>query len=190
MGEKRNYHILGVDPGTNLFGYALIKVDRRERFELEALGVVHLQKYADHYTKLQVVHEKISFLIKNYRPEELAVEAPFFGKNPQSMLKLGRAQGAAIVAAKLQGLAVTEYAPRKIKQSITGNGNASKEQLSIMLQRMFKLEVMPNDMDASDALGAAVCHYLQCSSPMAKFGGKKHKDWKSFVASNPNRLKT
>ncbi len=189
VAEKKDFHIIGVDPGTNLLGYALIKVDKNEHFLLEALGVVHLQKYQDHYTKLQVIHEKIAFLIKNYRPTQLAIEAPFYGKNPQSMLKLGRAQGAAVVAAKLLGLSVTEYAPRKIKQSITGNGNCSKEQLSVMLQRMMKLETMPKYMDASDALGVAVCHYLQESSPLAAKATGKHKDWKSYLASNPSKIR-
>jgi len=156
--------------------------------KLNNLGVIKLDKYDTHYIKLQKIQEKISFLIKSYKPDSLAIEAPFYGKNPQSMLKLGRAQGVAIATAMTLGVDVTEYAPRKIKQSITGSGNASKEQVAAMLKRLLNMEKLPKYYDATDALGVAVCHYLQSSSIIQK-AGKKYGSWKDFAKDNPNKIK-
>ncbi len=181
--------IIGIDPGTNIMGYAIIEVITKDDLRLHSLGVVHLSKYGDHYEKLKKIFEKITFLLETYQPNEMAIEAPFYGKNVQSMLKLGRAQGVAIAAGMMVGLNVTEYAPKKIKQSITGSGSASKEQLSSMLLRMLALDKAPSYFDATDALGVAVCHHLQLQSPLNKLmGGKKYKDWKSFLKDNPDRL--
>lgn len=185
---NKNKKIIGIDPGTVVMGYAVIEVLGKNELKIHSLGVVRLNKYPDAYTKLKVIYEKITFLVDTYEPNEMAIEAPFFGKNVQSMLKLGRAQGVAIAAAMMHGMNVQEYAPRKIKQSITGNGNASKEQISAMLKHLLKLETMPKYFDATDALGVAVCHHLQLQSPLP-VGGKKHNNWKSFLAANPDKLK-
>lgn len=155
---------------------------------LDNMGVIRLNKYEDHYTKLQMIQEKLTFLIKSYGAGEMAIEAPFYGKNAQSMLKLGRAQGVAIATAMGQGLPVTEYAPRKIKSSVTGNGNASKEQVAAMLKHLLALKTLPKFFDATDALGVAVCHYLQTSSGIQS-KGKKYSGWKDFIKDNPDKLK-
>jgi crossover junction endodeoxyribonuclease RuvC len=180
--------ILGIDPGTTILGYGLIKVEGK-KMSLVALGVLHLEKIEDHHLKLQKIFERCIELIDGFHPDELAIEAPFFGKNVQSMLKLGRAQGVAIAAALSRKLPVMEYAPRKIKQSITGNGNASKEQVAAMLQRLLSIpeQDMPAKLDATDGLAAAVCHYYQSSSPLS--GGKSYNSWKSFLSNNPGRVK-
>ncbi len=184
---SKNRKIIGIDPGTVILGYAIIEVQQPVN-KIHSVGVIRLNKYPDHYTKLKVIFEKLSFLIDSYEPSEMAIEAPFFGKNVQSMLKLGRAQGVAITTAMLKEIPVYEYSPRKIKQSITGNGNASKEQMAALLKSMLKLQVLPKYFDATDALGVAMCHYLQSKSPLFKLGkGKKHKDWKSFLKDNPGR---
>lgn len=185
--QKKSKRILGIDPGTNILGYAFIDVVGK-KMSLNNLGVIRLNKYPSHYEKLKIISQKINFLIESYHPDDMAIEAPFFGKNPQSMLKLGRAQGVAISVAVLKELEVCEYAPRKIKQSITGNGNASKEQVSAMLQQLLCMKSMPKYYDATDALGVAVCHYLQSGSPI-KPVGKGYKDWKSFIKDNKDRLK-
>lgn len=188
-----NQRIIGIDPGTTIMGYAIIEIIKKPKSKIfiHSLGVVQLKKYADHYTKLQKIFEKISFLINTYQPNEMAIEAPFYGKNVQSMLKLGRAQGVAITAAMVQNIPVQEYAPKKIKQSITGNGNASKPQVSAMLKSMLSLDTMPKYFDATDALGVAVCHHLQTSSPLyQKMKGKgNYKNWKDFLAANPEKKK-
>ncbi len=191
---SKPYKIIGIDPGTSVLGYAVIEIVKKQ-ITLHSLGVVHLSKYKDHYVKLQKIHEKVSFLMETYQPMAMAIEAPFFGKNVQSMLKLGRAQGVCIAAGMLQGVVVTEYSPRKIKQSISGNGNASKEQLSALLLRMLKLDTAPSYLDATDALGVAVCHHLQMQSPLygleskGQVKRKKKASWGSFVKENPNRVK-
>ena len=187
--KDKNIKIIGIDPGTNVLGYSVIEVLNKSDITLHSLGVIQLDKFTDHYVKLQKIFEKLSFILKMYEPHEMAIEAPFYGKNAQSMLKLGRAQGVAIAAGMMQGLEVTEYAPRKIKQAITGNGNASKQQVSIMLQKMLKLDTMPKYFDATDALGVAICHNLQRSSPLYKLGGGKAKNWKDFIKANPNKIK-
>lgn len=185
--------IIGIDPGTTILGYAIIDILTPNDLRIQSVGVVQLQKYEDHYLKLKKIFEKVSFLIETYRPSEMAIEAPFYGENVQSMLKLGRAQGVAIAAAALKDILIMEYSPRKIKQSITGNGNASKEQVAAMLKNMLQLDAMPSYFDATDALGVAVCHHLQNRLPMSKNQSSKktgsHKDWKAFLKDNPDRIK-
>lgn len=179
--------ILGIDPGTNILGYSIIEIIDK-KVKLISLGVVRLDKAGDHYQKLKTIFEKINYLIEEYQPSQMAVETPFYGKNAQSMLKLGRAQGVAITAAAVNLIPVFEYAPLKVKQSITGRGRATKEQVSDMLQHLLKLDTMPKYFDASDALGVAVCHHFQQSSPTAGVGNSK-KGWKAFLAKNPDRVK-
>lgn len=156
---------------------------------LLAMGVVQLSKLDDHHLRLQKIFERCIGLIDSFHPDELAIEAPFFGKNVQSMLKLGRAQGVAIAAALSRQMPVSEYAPRKIKQSITGNGSASKEQVAAMLQNVLSIpkEDMPKDLDATDGLAAAVCHFYQTNSPLSSGAG--FTGWKAFIAKNPGRVK-
>ena len=179
--------ILGIDPGTTILGYGLIEVQGKQ-MKLVALGVLRLDKIEDHHLKLQKIFERCIELIDGFHPDELAIEAPFFGKNVQSMLKLGRAQGVAIAAALSRKIPVMEYAPRKIKQSITGNGAASKEQVAAMLQRVLQIPDadMPEKLDATDGLAAAVCHFYQSSSPLT--AGKSYSGWKSFLSANPDRM--
>lgn len=178
--------ILGIDPGTNLMGYGVLHiVDSRPH--VVTLGVIDLRKYANHYLKLAHIHERVQGIISSYLPDELAIEAPFFGKNVQSMLKLGRAQGVAMSAALERDIPITEYAPLKIKMAITGNGQASKEQVADMLKRLLK---MNDDMtgpffDATDALAAAYCHYLQMNRPQTE---KSYTSWKDFITKNPNKI--
>ena len=155
---KEGKIILGIDPGTTIMGYGIIRDKKREP-ELIALGVIELGKLKDHYVKIRHIFERTMGLIKQYHPDELAIEAPFYGKNVQSMLKLGRAQGVAISAALTRNMPVFEYAPRKIKLAITGVGQASKEQVATMLGKMFSIPDMPKDFDASDGLAVAVCHF-------------------------------
>ncbi len=188
MSSAKERIILGIDPGTSILGYGLIKVEGK-KMSLIALGVLHLEKIEDHHLKLQKIFERCIELIDGFHPDELAIEAPFFGKNVQSMLKLGRAQGVAIAAALSRKLPVCEYAPRKIKQSITGNGAASKEQVAAMLQRVLDIPDadMPKNMDATDGLAAAVCHFYQSSSALAV--GKSFAGWKAFLNANPSRKK-
>lgn len=184
---KIAHKILGIDPGTAVMGYAVLNT-KLNKSEVEAIGVVQMKGLPDHYAKLKHILERISALIAQYRPDILAIEAPFYGKNVQSMLKLGRAQGIVIAVCLHAGMEVFEYEPRKIKQSITGNGNAAKEQVAAMLGHMYPLNDLPDFMDATDALAAAVCHHLQCS-PMLKTGnGRKSNSWKSFVLDNEKRI--
>ncbi len=177
---------MGIDPGTIVMGYGILEV-QGQKMKLISMGVVQLSKYEDHLERLKIIAEKIKGLIEQYEPETCAIEAPFFGKNVQSMLKLGRAQGVAIATALLEGVTVTEYSPKKIKQSITGNGNATKEQVAAMLQQLCKFDLQPKFLDATDGLAAAVCHHFQGNS--ATEGGKKFSGWGDFVKSNPKRLK-
>jgi crossover junction endodeoxyribonuclease RuvC len=180
--------ILGIDPGTTILGYGIIRVEGK-KMHLVALGVLRLDKYDDHHLKLQKIFERCIELIDGFYPDELAIEAPFFGKNVQSMLKLGRAQGVAIAAALSRKLPVVEYAPRKIKQSITGNGSASKEQVAAMIQRVLNIPDadMPDKLDATDGLAAAVCHFYQGGLPST--GKKSYSGWKAFLSDNPDRTK-
>ncbi|OFX28019.1 MAG: crossover junction endodeoxyribonuclease RuvC [Bacteroidetes bacterium GWA2_32_17] len=178
--------ILGIDPGTNIMGYAIIEIKQNKPIII-SIGVIELKKLDDHFVRLKHIFERISGLINEYHPDELAIEAPFYGKNVQSMLKLGRAQGTAIAAAISHSIPVFEYAPRKIKQSITGNGNAAKEQVASMLQKILKINEMPKFLDATDALGAAICHFFQ--NPVSTNKVSSAKSWKEFINSNPNRVK-
>jgi crossover junction endodeoxyribonuclease RuvC len=183
--SKAEKIILGVDPGTNLMGYGVIRVCGNKA-EMIALGVIDLRKYGDHYLKLGHIFERITGIIDSYLPDEMAIEAPFFGKNVQSMLKLGRAQGVAMAAAIQRQVPITEYAPMKIKMAITGVGTASKEQVADMLRRMMRLdkEELGKFLDATDALAAAYCHFLQIGKPESD---KKYSSWKDFVSKNKDR---
>ena len=178
--------ILGIDPGTNLMGYGLLKVSNGKA-QMITMGVIDLRKFADGYLKLGHIFERVTGIIDGYLPDEMAIEAPFFGKNVQSMLKLGRAQGTAIAAAIHHGVPIHEYAPMKIKMALTGNGGASKEQVAGMLQRLLKIpnEEMSKFMDATDALAAAYCHYMQMGRPES---GKKYRGWKDFVNKNQSKV--
>lgn len=179
--------IMGIDPGTNIMGYAFIGVNGN-RARLIAMGVIDLRKCKDTYMKLGEIFTRVQGLISSFLPDELAIEAPFFGKNVQSMLKLGRAQGVAIAAAISRQVPIHEYAPLKIKMAITGNGSASKEQVADMLRRMLNIsnEEMPHFMDATDALGAAFCHFIQHGKPVSE---KKYSSWADFVNKNPEKIK-
>jgi crossover junction endodeoxyribonuclease RuvC len=187
--------ILGVDPGTVVMGYSIISISGQQ-MELVQMSVLKLNARKDHYERLQLIHQKITELIRLHKPGYFAIEAPFFGKNVQSMLKLGRAQGVAIAAAMSAGLDVSEYSPKKVKQSITGNGNAGKEQIWKMLQRILSLPGLePTYLDASDALAVAVCHHFQTNklveASMPANGAKpkaKLTGWGEFVAKNPQRV--
>ena len=178
--------ILGIDPGTIVMGYGVLVVEGNKP-RLEAMGILQLNKYDDHYLRLRRIFERVTALIDQYHPDELAIEAPFFGKNVQSMLKLGRAQGVAMAAALHRDLPIFEYAPLKIKMSMTGNGQASKEQVAGMLQRLLNIpqENMLPQLDATDGLAAAVCHFFQTNNPIAE---KKYTGWKDFIAKNPKRI--
>lgn len=177
--------ILGIDPGTTIMGYGLIKIVKKEAV-LIALGVIDLKKYSDHYIKLKHILERVTALIDHFHPDEFAIEAPFYGKNVQSMLKLGRAQGVAMSAALSRSLPVFEYAPRKIKMSITGQGNASKEQVAMLLKNLLKIEELPSDLDATDGLAAAMCHFYQTNNPVQE---SSFNSWKDFMNKNPGRIK-
>ena len=177
--------ILGIDPGTTIMGFGLIKVVNK-KMELLQLNELLLNKYNDPYIKLKLIFERTITLIDTYHPDEIALEAPFFGKNVQSMLKLGRAQGVAMAAGLSRQIPVTEYAPKKIKMAITGNGNASKEQVARMLQSMLKIKELPKNLDATDGLAAAVCHYFNAGKSTSK---KHYGSWESFVSQNSKRVK-
>ena len=179
--------ILGIDPGTNVMGYGAIKVTGNKA-QLMVMGVIDMRKEADPYLKLGKIFERVTGIIDEYLPDEMAIEAPFFGKNVQSMLKLGRAQGVAIAAAIHHDVPIHEYAPLKIKMAITGQGQASKQQVAGMLQRMLNIsnEDMPKFMDATDALGAAYCHFLQMGRPES--AAKHYSSWKDFAQKNQGRL--
>ncbi len=179
--------ILGIDPGTQLMGFAILRVQNNQP-QVLLMDVLKLTKEKDIYARLGMIHEKVCELIKLYKPSTFAIEAPFFGKNVQSMLKLGRAQGVAIAAAMQANMVVTEYSPKKVKQSITGNGNADKEQVWKMLQRVLSIEEKPQYFDATDALAVALCHHYQSSSPLAKIG-KGLKGWEEFMEKNPGRIR-
>lgn len=175
--------ILGLDPGTNIMGYGIICI-KGSSITLIQYGVIHLSKYAGHELKLKKIFERVLGLVDEYHPDEVALEAPFFGKNVQSMLKLGRAQGVAMSAALAREIPIVEYAPRKVKQSVTGNGNASKEQVARMLMTVLTIRELPKLLDATDALAVAVCHYFQQRAPKSK-----GKSWEAFVKDNPHKLK-
>lgn len=177
--------ILGIDPGTVVLGYGLIGIKDR-KVELIEMGVLKLSAYKDPHTRLLLIHQKIGELTRQFKPHRFAIEAPFFGKNVQSMLKLGRAQGVAIAAAIQAGLEVEEYAPKKIKQSITGNGNANKEQVWKMLQQVLKFEDRPEFLDATDAVAVALCHYYQTRQQVP--GRKDARNWEQFIQKHADRV--
>ncbi len=181
--------ILGIDPGTNVMGYGIIKVENRTA-QMVAMGVIDMRKESDPYLRLGKIFERVTGIIDEFLPDEMAIEAPFFGKNVQSMLKLGRAQGVAIAAAIHHSVPIHEYAPMKIKLALTGNGNASKEQVAGMLQKLLKLdkEEMPKFMDATDALAAAYCHFMQMSRP--ETDAKHYSSWKDFANKNQGRVRS
>ena len=178
--------ILGIDPGTQLMGYGLIEIKSNKPY-LIALGIIELNKFDDHFVRLHKIFERVLHLVDNYHPTEMALEAPFYGKNIQSMLKLGRAQGVAMAAGLYRNIPISEYLPRKVKQAITGNGNASKEQVAAFLKSMLKMEELPEKFDATDGLAVAVCHYLQYNAVMGEV--KSTKSWKDFINKNPGRVK-
>lgn len=178
--------ILGIDPGTNVMGYALLAVDHGKP-QLILMGVIKLSKFDDHYMRLHRIYERVSAIVNQHLPDELAIEAPFFGKNVQSMLKLGRAQGVAMAAALVRDIPITEYPPTSVKQSITGVGSASKEQVANMLQHLLKIpdEKMPALLDATDALAVAMTHFYESRKPSLPKGPKS---WNEFLRQNPDRL--
>lgn len=178
--------IIGIDPGTNILGYGIIEVESNHPRYVD-MGVFDLRKIKDPFEKLANIFAGVTELLEEHCPDQLAVESPFYGKNAQVILKLGRAQGAALTAAVMKGVPVAEYAPRKAKIAICGNGAASKEQVSMMLQKTLNVSLDPKYLDATDALAIALCHYYQLSSPLAKVGGKA--DWKHFLEEHPERIK-
>lgn len=182
---SREQIILGIDPGTTIMGFGIIKV-KANKISLMLLNELQLKKYEDHYVKLKLIFERTTELIDNYHPDHLAIEAPFFGKNVQSMLKLGRAQGVAMAAGLSREIPVTEYSPKKIKMAITGNGNASKEQVAKMLQNLLDIKTLPKNLDSTDGLAAAVCHFFNQSNPVSK---NSYSGWSSFVSQNKDRIK-
>jgi crossover junction endodeoxyribonuclease RuvC len=175
--------ILGLDPGTSIMGYGIISI-KGSRLHLLQFGVIHLSKYEGHELKLKKIFERVLNLIDEYHPDEVALEAPFYGKNIQSMLKLGRAQGVAMAAALYREIPITEYAPKKVKQSVTGNGNASKEQVAKMLMTLLGIKELPKLLDATDALAVALCRHFQKGEAKTKTGS-----WKTFLTEHPDRVK-
>jgi crossover junction endodeoxyribonuclease RuvC len=189
-GELQEKVVLGIDPGTIVMGYGLLRACPSAPKALPAMitmGVLQLDRYEDYYLRLRKIFERVSGLINEYKPDEMAIEAPFFGKNVQSMLKLGRAQGVAMAAALLRDIPIYEYAPLKIKMAITGNGAASKEQVAGMLRRILHIpdRMMSQKLDATDGLAAALCHLMQANAPASE---KKYTDWKDFAAKNPKKV--
>jgi len=184
--NKEEKIILGIDPGTNLMGYGVISV-KGQNVRLVCMGIIDLKKLGDHYIKLAKIFEKVTAIIDQYHPDELAIEAPFFGKNVQSMLKLGRAQGVAMAACLARQIPIFEYSPRKVKMAITGQGASSKEQVAAMLKNILKEKELPQStFDATDALGIAVCHFFQSNKPDSE---KSFNSWADFISKNPARLK-
>lgn len=178
--------IIGIDPGTNVMGYGILGV-KGSKPAMIAMGVIKLNKFDSHYLRLGHIFNRVTGIIKQYLPDEMAIEAPFFGKNVQSMLKLGRAQGVAMAAAISRDISITEYEPRKIKMAITGNGAAAKEQVQDMLRRILNIpaENLLPELDATDALGAALCHFYESGKPEIARGPRS---WKEFIAKNPDRV--
>jgi crossover junction endodeoxyribonuclease RuvC len=185
MKNRPEHIILGIDPGTNLMGYGIIGATGKKPRYID-MGVVDLKKVGNHYMKLRKIYESTLDLIEKFLPDEVAIEAPFYGKNVQSMLKLGRAQGVAMAAVLSRDIPVMEYAPRKIKLSITSAGDASKEQVAGMLARMFGLKEIPKNLDATDGLAVAVCHFYQQGNPLMKEG---KQSWEDFIRKNPDRIR-
>lgn len=183
--KNDSLRILGVDPGTNVSGYGLVQVTNNKPAIL-TMGILRPEKFSDHYERLKYLHSRTLNVIDEFKPDVLAIEAPFYGKNVQSMLKLGRAQGVIMAAALYRSLPVFEYAPLLVKQSITGMGRASKEQVAYFLQKTFHLTDLPRELDATDAVAVAICHFIQKSKPNFT---SDYKNWKDFIAKNPDRVK-
>jgi crossover junction endodeoxyribonuclease RuvC len=184
--QKKSSVILGIDPGTIIMGYGLIAVNGNT-ISLMEMGVLHLSKYKDPYKRLLIIHNKVTELVRIHQPNSFAIEAPFFGKNVQSMLKLGRAQGVAIAAAMASGIEAVEYLPKSVKQSVTGNGNATKEQVWKMLQQILQFKESPEYLDATDALAVAVCHHYKSKSILGT--ASKLNGWADFIKANPDKVK-
>jgi len=180
MGKEKI--ILGVDPGTNVMGFGLLLIEKQNPVILKH-GVIHLKQYGAHPIKLKHIYEHLLKLIDEFHPDEMALEAPFYGKNIQSMLKLGRAQGVAMASALTRQIPIVEYAPKRVKQSVTGNGNASKEQVAKMIQTILRFDESPKLLDATDALAVALCHFYQKDKKTSA-----NKKWSSFVRENPDRI--
>ncbi|MFN7326716.1 MAG: crossover junction endodeoxyribonuclease RuvC [Chitinophagales bacterium] len=185
--QDKPVRILGIDPGTNVLGFAILEVKQRQLsvVEIGVLTFTHIDE--EHVDKLKYIFEQVQDLVHQYRPSQMAIEAPFFGKNVQAMLKLGRAQGVAMAAGMVNGLSITEYLPKKIKKAVTGNGNASKEQVAGMLENILKRKFQEKYLDATDALAAAVCHHFQSSNPLK--ATKTYSGWAAFVKDNPTKTK-
>jgi len=183
---KTDRIILGIDPGTTIMGFGLILV-KDKQMELLQFQELILKKYTDHYLKLEQIFKRTIQIIDEHHPDEIAIEAPFFGKNVQSMLKLGKAQGVAMAAGLSRQIPITEYSPKKIKMAITGNGNASKEQVAKMLQQLLTIKELPKNLDATDGLAAAVCHFFNAGKANTQ---KSYSGWASFVAQNPKKVHT
>ncbi len=178
--------IMGIDPGTNVMGYGVLGI-LGKKADVIVMGVIQLSRFESHYMRLGRIYERVSSLVQQYLPDELAIEAPFFGKNVQSMLKLGRAQGVAMAAALARDIPITEYPPLNVKKAVTGNGQASKEQVANMLKHLLSIpeEKMPSMLDATDALAVALCHMYESQKPEI---AKGPKSWKDFLAKNPDRI--
>lgn len=185
MAETTKYRILGVDPGTNFLGYAILEVEGK-KLTLIAMSTLALSHLEEQQEKLKRIFEKIDWAIRHFKPNQMAIEQPFYAKNVQSMLKLGRAQGVAMAAAINQGISIEEYLPKEVKKSVTGNGNASKEQVAAMLGNILGRPIEPSYYDASDALALAVCHFYLSSNALGK--RKKNNSWSSFLSENPQRI--
>ena len=183
---EKSKTILGIDPGTKILGFGVIGINSHGPHYVD-MGVFDLRKIKDPFEKLANIFAGVTELIEEHKPDCLAVESPFYGKNAQVILKLGRAQGAALTAAVMKGIPVAEYAPRKAKIAICGNGAASKEQVAMMIQKTLKVDLDPKYLDATDALAIALCHHYQMTNPLAGIGGKS--DWKKFLEDNPDRIK-
>ena len=185
LAEKKERIIIGIDPGTSIMGYGVI-LEKGSKIELISMGIVRMDHLDDHFLKLQRIFEKTNSLLDEFKPDTMALEAPFYGKNIQVMLKLGRAQGTAMAAALSRNIPIAEYAPRKIKQSITGKGNTTKEQVAAMLQRLLNFKETPEFLDATDGLAVAVCHSFQRVS--STNSGKSYSGWEAFAKDNKKRL--
>ncbi|HKM94210.1 MAG TPA: crossover junction endodeoxyribonuclease RuvC [Prolixibacteraceae bacterium] len=185
MVNEKSYKILGIDPGSNVMGYGVINVNG-QKSSIITMGVITPGKFNDHYQKLKYIFDRVMKVIEEHKPDEVAFEAPFFGKNVQSMLKLGRSQGVAMAAAMYHNLPVFEYAPLRVKQAITGMGRASKEQVAYFLQKIYGFTDIPKELDATDAVAVAFCHYLQQGQPKKE---KEYKNWGDFIKKNPDRVK-
>jgi crossover junction endodeoxyribonuclease RuvC len=183
--KKESYTILGIDPGTTVTGYGLVRISGSKPSIL-TMGIMQPGKFEDHYQRLNFLHTRALQLIDEFKPDIMALEAPFYGKNVQSMLKLGRAQGVIMAAGLYRSLPIFEYAPLLVKQSITGMGRASKEQVAYFLQNVYHLEELPRELDATDAVAVAICHFLQQSRPVQN---KEFKSWNDFIRKNPDRIK-